>query len=420
MLLLKRSVIYITMIFVFCPSNGFSQEQAPEVELCFQTFNSTSTKFTKFVLYEVPNSNSPIRLSGTYANLATVCAHSAIAPRNYSTKDISILGNSLCIENGFEYRFANEDDINYQTDCETIHGFRSGQYRIDIYVNDIFKTYLYYDNRNSSFPGNSCNYLNEFSNDITVRYDVGNNKIYYIDELTDQTDLSGFTELNMGLALNWWEVNNASVDLTSYINRNFAVLTEPARVGNSPQLVWNKPVYSEYFYSYEIQRSWLPNDFIAIYETYDYADTIYQDSEVFWHQNPAMNIQPVQYRIVTKYEHTTYTQNEYSNIQKIMVDDDLAKKSVVKEKRANITLGEVYPNPGNDIVNIPLSCTENIRISIELYNPLGELVKEFGTKEYSTGEHYLKVDCGDLRPGVYFYKLIAGSEKYFSRFVIAR
>lgn len=83
------------MIFVFCPSNGFSQEQAPEVELCFQTFNSTSSKVTKFVLYEVPNSNSPIRLSGTYANLATVCAHSAIAPRNYSTKDISIQGNSL-------------------------------------------------------------------------------------------------------------------------------------------------------------------------------------------------------------------------------------------------------------------------------------------------------------------------------------
>jgi hypothetical protein len=64
-----------------------------------------------------------------------------------------------------------------------------------------------------------------------------------------------------------------------------------------------------------------------------------------------------------------------------------------------------YPNPFNPNTNIKFSLPEATRISIRVYNTVGEEITEILNKEYEAGYHKVEFNAGNYASGIYFYRL---------------
>ena len=85
---------------------------------------------------------------------------------------------------------------------------------------------------------------------------------------------------------------------------------------------------------------------------------------------------------------------------------------VANDKNINpnkFVLYQNYPNPFNPSTKINFTVPEKSNVIINVYNALGEEVKELVNKEFEPGIHNLEFNASDLTSGVYFYKLQAGS-----------
>jgi hypothetical protein len=72
------------------------------------------------------------------------------------------------------------------------------------------------------------------------------------------------------------------------------------------------------------------------------------------------------------------------------------------------TLYQNYPNPFNPSTTIKYSLPEDVRVRINIYNSLGELVAEVINKDYEAGYHKVKFGGTNIPSGIYFYRIIAG------------
>lgn len=77
----------------------------------------------------------------------------------------------------------------------------------------------------------------------------------------------------------------------------------------------------------------------------------------------------------------------------------------------NIYLSQNYPNPFNNSTSIDLMLYRNSRVSMKIYNILGQTVYDYGTTELPAGRHRFNWD-GTMRnsshnapSGIYFYRL---------------
>jgi hypothetical protein len=68
-------------------------------------------------------------------------------------------------------------------------------------------------------------------------------------------------------------------------------------------------------------------------------------------------------------------------------------------------LSQNYPNPFNPSTTIRFSLPRNARISLVLYNNLGQQMEVLAEGEYSAGTHDVRVDGSILPSGIYFYEL---------------
>lgn len=66
-----------------------------------------------------------------------------------------------------------------------------------------------------------------------------------------------------------------------------------------------------------------------------------------------------------------------------------------------------YPNPFNTNSIIEYSLPKTSKITISLYNSLGELIKHLINKEQSAGYYSINVNLNDYSSGLYFYRLTA-------------
>jgi len=87
---------------------------------------------------------------------------------------------------------------------------------------------------------------------------------------------------------------------------------------------------------------------------------------------------------------------EYSNV--IEVDVNAPSEFVLEQN---------YPNPFNPSTVIKFSLPVDSKVTIDLYNTLGEKVDQLVNKEFSTGNHDVNFDASDLSNGIYFYTLNA-------------
>ncbi len=76
---------------------------------------------------------------------------------------------------------------------------------------------------------------------------------------------------------------------------------------------------------------------------------------------------------------------------------------------ANFELLQNYPNPFNPSTKIDFNLPSESYVKINVYNLLGEKVKELLDSRESAGKHYAYFDAGDLASGVYIYQVTAES-----------
>ncbi|MEJ2614747.1 MAG: T9SS type A sorting domain-containing protein, partial [Ignavibacteriaceae bacterium] len=73
----------------------------------------------------------------------------------------------------------------------------------------------------------------------------------------------------------------------------------------------------------------------------------------------------------------------------------------------NYALDQNYPNPFNPTTTIRFATPTNAKVSIKLYNTLGQEVKNLFTKEVGAGVHETQFDASNLSSGIYFYRIEA-------------
>lgn len=100
-------------------------------------------------------------------------------------------------------------------------------------------------------------------------------------------------------------------------------------------------------------------------------------------------------------------------LNQIDFDGTINKSNEVEVKYTGpkeFTLYQNYPNPFNPNTTIKFAVPQQIKVSIKIYNLLGELVKELiNNKEFETGYHEIKFDARNLSSGIYIYRIETGS-----------
>jgi len=86
----------------------------------------------------------------------------------------------------------------------------------------------------------------------------------------------------------------------------------------------------------------------------------------------------------------------------------------------NFNLFQNYPNPFNPTTVIKYSLPKEARVSLNIYNILGQKIKELVDEIKSTGMHEVLFDCKGLPSGIYFYKITAGNYTSTKKLIILK
>jgi hypothetical protein len=81
------------------------------------------------------------------------------------------------------------------------------------------------------------------------------------------------------------------------------------------------------------------------------------------------------------------------------------EESVVRE----FALQQNYPNPFNPTTAITYNLPSTMRVSLKLYNVIGQEVLTLANEVQRPGVHTVRLDATDLASGMYFYRLKAGN-----------
>ena len=375
--------------------------QAPSTELNVQIFNNQSGNTIDFIMEPVIGNS----MYSTIYEIAAGCIFPPLSASYVNTNypnDVSLFGvTNYCIENGWKYDLCCGGTLGCSGfpngDGET---FQSGLYKVTVEVNGVEKTNFFYDNRHKQFPANPCFLPGWLNNDIGVRYDVDNNKLYYrVDPSSFIDAIPPYDPLSKGEVINWWEIatTHGNTNFTGFQTRNFAILNEPEQVGLTPYLTWVAPNVTYTIDHYEVQRSWGSG---AFYTQYSTNGLTYLDQGVTTGAEILL-----QYRIVTVYIKQTLPYG-FSNIRKIMADNTMVKKnSLINNDDYSISLEQNYPNPFNPTTTISYQVGKDGYVTLNVFNLLGEEVVTLVNQQQQKGNYEVKFDAAGLTSGIYFYRI---------------
>ena len=68
-------------------------------------------------------------------------------------------------------------------------------------------------------------------------------------------------------------------------------------------------------------------------------------------------------------------------------------------------MNQNYPNPFNPSTRIEFALNERSRVTLTVYNMLGQEVATLVDEIKAAGSHYVTWNASDVASGIYFYKL---------------
>jgi len=77
-----------------------------------------------------------------------------------------------------------------------------------------------------------------------------------------------------------------------------------------------------------------------------------------------------------------------------------------------------YPNPVTDILNIEFVASKSTSSTIEIFDMQGRTVQTINNGIVEAGIQTIAIDVANLSKGVYFYKVINGSEISMNKFIV--
>ena len=97
-------------------------------------------------------------------------------------------------------------------------------------------------------------------------------------------------------------------------------------------------------------------------------------------------------------------------------DNDMTDSSLPTE----YSLSNNYPNPFNPTTNIDYAIPANGRVTIKVYNILGQVVSELVNAYKSAGRYSVTFNASTLSSGVYFYRIEAGEFVQTKKLVLSK
>jgi flagellar hook assembly protein FlgD len=83
-------------------------------------------------------------------------------------------------------------------------------------------------------------------------------------------------------------------------------------------------------------------------------------------------------------------------------------------------LHQNYPNPFNPTTNITFSIPSQTRVTIRIFNILGQQVAMVTDQEYPAGSHLVVWNAANVASGVYFYRMTAAEKTQTKKMVVLR
>jgi hypothetical protein len=84
------------------------------------------------------------------------------------------------------------------------------------------------------------------------------------------------------------------------------------------------------------------------------------------------------------------------------------------------SLEQNYPNPFNPSTTIRNALPSRSHITLTVFNPLGQIVRELVNGEMDAGYHEVQFDATGLASGIYFYRMRAGNFVETKRLLLLR
>jgi hypothetical protein len=86
----------------------------------------------------------------------------------------------------------------------------------------------------------------------------------------------------------------------------------------------------------------------------------------------------------------------------------------------NYALSQNYPNPFNPSTTIGYALPRRSKVTLAIFNTLGQLVATLINREIEAGHHEVQFDAPGLASGVYFYRLQAGGYTQTRKLLLVR
>ncbi len=87
---------------------------------------------------------------------------------------------------------------------------------------------------------------------------------------------------------------------------------------------------------------------------------------------------------------------------------------------AAVTLSQNYPNPFNPVTTIEYSLPERARVTLDVFNILGQRVDVLVNGEQEAGNHRITFDGSRIASGVYFYRLTVADNVQVKKMVLVK
>jgi flagellar hook assembly protein FlgD len=86
------------------------------------------------------------------------------------------------------------------------------------------------------------------------------------------------------------------------------------------------------------------------------------------------------------------------------------------------TLGleQNYPNPFNPVTTIKFNLQKNTKVTLKIYNSLGQEVLELASKSYSAGTHEVKWNAEGFASGIYFMQLVTNEFSQSKKMILLK